>query len=266
MEEQPIDDLFRRKLYDAEIAPDHATWATLQGRQSDKRILSLWPYVAAAVVLILIGSFSWWALEPQINVANQVIATKTIAPTVASLTPRKQQEPAKADEIQKSQQLQPVGKISVHQAETETSGYRTSSVRIVAYKDQLPLAQQTNPAPNEVQISQPATKQEVSEGLLATATIKEVNAQVTLMAERTLVVSIAQPLPIVSQLIESEIRSVADSGNHRSGFGMLLRKAKKLKNGEIFALSNARTGRTNHRGIGKVFEEVKESIKNNSAD
>lgn len=266
MEKQPIDDLFRRKLHDTEIAPSNTAWATLQSRQGKLRTIPLWTYMAVAASLVLIGSFSWFALLPQDEVESRTLAAKSVKPLQELVAPRREEKLA-VNNTQDAQRSRLEQEMPVRQAKKEVVSRKDNISGTVISENQATVAQQPTLRTDKID----EDKSGPGEKLVERASVKSVvtdihNETVLASTERTLVVSIAQPTQSVSRPITSEIGTIADSASGKTVFGNLLRKVKKLKDGEVFALSTDGSGKTPRRGLGKVYEEVKESIKNNSID
>ena len=91
MEEQPIDKLFKRKLYESEIVPGNKTWSALQAKRGQKRTIPIWSYGAVAASLLIIGLFSWWTLQTT-DKSNAIVATTKSLKSRTDLSVPKKEE------------------------------------------------------------------------------------------------------------------------------------------------------------------------------
>jgi hypothetical protein len=100
MKKHPVDDLFSRKLRDAEITPREEAYQKLQERmQSKKRRLGWWqqgPWLAAAgVSLLLIAGWLVWT-----NTNSEDTLTAQAKPTIESIAKQKSAQLAKSNAVE----------------------------------------------------------------------------------------------------------------------------------------------------------------------
>lgn len=91
MKKNPIDDLFSRKLREAELTPRAEAWEKLQMRQQTKQRRAVWiqwgPWLAAAgVSLLLIAGWLSWKDEAVSPTNTQMAQNTTKNPSVNSLS------------------------------------------------------------------------------------------------------------------------------------------------------------------------------------
>lgn len=89
MKKHPVDELFSRKLRDAEITPRDEAFQKFQQRlQTKERRIGWWqqgPWLAAAgVSLLLMAGGGWWLMSQQPSESNTVALSKTPSPKIVA--------------------------------------------------------------------------------------------------------------------------------------------------------------------------------------
>ncbi|MBB3841278.1 hypothetical protein FHS57_005300 [Runella defluvii] len=92
MKKHPVDELFSRKLRDAEITPRDEAFQKFQQRlQTKERRIGWWqqgPWLAAAgVSLLLMAGGGWWLMSQQPSESDTVALSKTPSPKIVAPNP-----------------------------------------------------------------------------------------------------------------------------------------------------------------------------------
>ncbi|MEI7587297.1 hypothetical protein [Runella sp.] len=159
MKKHPVDDLFSRKLRDAEITPREEAYQKLQERmQSKKRRLGWWqqgPWLAAAgVSLLLIAGWLVWT-----NTNSEDTLTAQAKPTIESIAKQKSAQLAKSNAVEEkstdrkeivNQQISPEKQIAANESVTtvQKSSKIESSLPVLKSEEKQ-VAQVTEPTKND---------------------------------------------------------------------------------------------------------------------
>jgi hypothetical protein len=159
MKKHPVDDLFSRKLRDAEITPREEAYQKLQERmQSKKRRLGWWqqgPWLAAAgVSLLLIEGWLVWT-----NTNSEDTLTAQAKPTIESIAKQKSAQLAKSNAVEEkstdrkeivNQQISPEKQIAANESVTtvQKSSKIESSLPVLKSEEKQ-VAQVTEPTKND---------------------------------------------------------------------------------------------------------------------
>lgn len=259
MEKQPVDELFARILGDMEIQPSDAAFTLLKARQKEKHLLVNWGYWAAAACLILIGSFMWWALGATVSTTSKRLAVAKVEPVKG---PSRKVGEVLAYRAQS--QLSSAGNISTNKPkESKTAVSNWNPILKAQYQKvnrQLMADVQQKELHAQITKESELTAPTSNTGLTLSA-VKEVPRESLLpSSERTLIVTIEASVT-ADQPALAEVAPKEEATDHKGGLSILLQKVKKIKKGENLALD---MDKTQHHGLSKLYDEVKESIKNNS--
>ena len=280
MEKQPIDDLFARKLCEAELPPSPNVFNRLQSRMAStqlpttKRRAVIWWYGAAAASLLLIALFYFRSSSDEKQTAPDQIARQAKATNPVSPMPKPQptQLVAKAGEerthrtvavsaVQKGpdnhqqKMMAAVTKLVVGMKEaTSTATMGKQPVQQAAV--QLPeITAVTAKNESMVGIAPPVLAQIAQPKLPVTSNSSD--------QQRVVVMTITEPkadLPMMAlQPTKAEPASQAQLGS----LAGLFAKVKQLKNGDALARATPLKRPADSRSrLGRVFDGMKESLKN----
>ena len=269
MEKQPIDDLFSRKLQHAEVKPGGDAWARVQTRKSVTQATPLWRYAAvAASLLVVISLFGWWVMQTRVNAVSTVAATKRIALSPSEKIARIERATVKPKQLNRNALQQSTQ--DVIQTRSELVAVMAEKNRSVKQEIAKDVVLQTSATPEPFVAKIPSAQDKADnlakDVMPAVLVAKDTTPKMLpSVAERTLVVSIAAEN---FALQTNSTESVQASGRQstKGGLGGFLRKVKRLKDGDAFALGNETTTKTDRHGFTKVLDEVKESISNNTTE
>lgn len=253
-EHQPLDDFFQRRLNEASVAPGTDVWNRLQSRMASKNSVEIqptrwqigwvWYGASAAVAACLLAIFFWKTqTEPSEEVGkrpplaatspktspNQVTVESTVQPT-------EQNRSARTQSVIKSENLKPVlGPESVAESLSRTSlpqEANTKSEQPTESPVQLAQAPVTPSATETVSAPTPALNASVP------ASPIEATPKFTPKAERTLVVSVDEPMPTQATTTREGTEAEMADGIKRVQNGRLSRlfkQIKRLKGEEVYA-------------------------------
>lgn len=269
MERQPIDDLFSRKLQNAEVRPGGDAWARLQAKQGVSRATPLWRYMAVAASLLSVSLFGWWAIPARYPKEATIVSTdKRNVPTHSEQIAKVEPTGVKQTQVNENGISHLVGNIA---------SKRVERVAFAASKDGSTKQEMRNVVIEPMTtIQEPIVAADIAKQDKSSDSVEDNNPSIALaketapeihspVAERILVVSIAaNPVVQVGGVVEAPV--VSKQNNKGGGLGGFLRKVKRLKEGEALALNTEATNKTDHHGLTKVLDEVKESIRNNATE
>lgn len=276
MEKQPIDDLFARKLREAELPPSAEAFNRLQSGMAstqlpvNRRRVALWWYGAAAASLLLIALFFYRNSGSTTNGATDYMARekrvkKTSAPRPMAKIPIMAQKGDK-----RMPDVPVISEKKVAQTPPQTTLAATSAKRPNHYKGAEIIAVVDRPA---LQSGAPTTQMSESGLPKSQAVAVETPVDVALPKtfattavpnqQRVVVMTIELPkvnAPVIAlQPAKVESTPQAQSGS----LAGLFAKVKQLKNGDVLARTTP-TKRPNEprSRIGRMFEGMKESLRN----
>lgn len=281
MEKQPIDELFRQQLYDAEIKPKIAIWETIYHRLDNRRVVPLWAYATVAASLLLIGSYTWLMMSN-----DNLDQVETIAGGVKLPAEVKLPVTDRLLNRDKTELISPETSANYQSVEVQYRSVKGQELIMRNIKSEKNYGQ-VKPNKDELQLinhqydeGKIADKQEVIKpdelNKLTLKTIKveaEVNVELSKgvprykipsSTERTLIVSIDMPTEM--QPKTTELLDKVENTTLKYSFGSLVSRVKRLKEGDIMASSTPKVAKPGHRGFSKLYETVKESIQNNAID
>ncbi|WP_375444154.1 hypothetical protein [uncultured Fibrella sp.] len=282
MEKQPVDDLFARKLREAEAPVGPDVFNQLQKRMGGqptpiRRPVVAWWHVASAACLLVALWFLYVInkVEPETSIPiavrqafqklqsngddDKAIADATAKPELD----QKRQHDFAVDEANKQQEEESIAQATYlaqrksqtklfnkPEAPTQTPVRPVETERIVATPEQLvqpivePSVVPINPVPVE--------------------RIARVNNAQKQATERTILLTIEEPqLTNSLTAAKSDITTLEVQQPHQNGLSSLFGKLKQLKNGEVLAKAVPVSNQNNQKNrLGRVFSEVKESLKN----
>lgn len=282
MEKQPVDDLFARKLREAEAPVGPDVFSQLQKRMGGqpefpvRRPVVAWWHVASAACLLI----ALWFLYVTNKTENHI--SVPIA--------RKQDQP----KIQNDSTDNEAIAATTLKSASEHRGREVTSGSVAEPKQNNVTAQVTYPTRRNVYANLPdepksdertpvrASETEriaamprqigspVTEQITATTTptpverIAQVSNTQKRATERTVLLTIEEPQPASSlATVESQITALDAQQPHQHGLSGLFGKLKQLKNGEVMAKAAPVNSENNQKNrLGRVFSEVKESLKN----
>ncbi|XWW43923.1 hypothetical protein JYG30_14110 [Fibrella sp. USSR17] len=270
MEKQPVDDLFARKLREAEAPVSPDVYNQLQHRLGAKplpvrrRPVGMWWYVgcAASVVTVIWFLIATEKSEEQISESltkkqlpaktelNAKVETKPTARTVTSL-------PHTNGGVTDSKVSRVAATYPDYEEDKQVNKRRAvEDAPIMARKS---TEQATGIKPLEIQ--QPTDKPVLAAAPTAAISVDQISTRKKAV-ERTIVLTIAEP-QVERTLALTREETTADPKAHANGLTGLFGKLKQLKNGEVMANASSATDQPSQKTrFGRVFNEVKESLKN----
>jgi hypothetical protein len=281
MGKQPIDDLFARKLREAELSPSPDAFTRLQGRMAStelpitKRRVAVWWYGAAAAGLLLITLF-YFRSSSDVNQATLDQVTKqTKVKTSVSLIPKQQliHLAAKAGEERTHRT------VSVSAAQNDPDNRQKKMIATVmnpiqGAEEAKSTATNGKETVQKVVIpSQETTVSNAKKELVAVIINPPVPVQIVQPKpylicnpadqQRVVVMTITEPVADspVEALQPTKVEStLQDQPGSLAG---LFAKVKQLKNGDLLARTTpAKRPADSRSRLGRVFEGMKESLKN----
>ncbi len=269
MERQPIDDLFARRLHNAEVQPDNTTWAILQNRHGIEQARPLWRYAAVAASLLLVGTFSWWISQNRETGYKKVAATQQKLPAKTSVSSDVEQLILTEHEPSEVASTKPVNREKTEEVNRNRMVFQTqkfAASKINSKRTEIAL-QTVKETYRPILGSEEKQFIQTQESGQPIATTINEPMQVTPLpvAERTLIVSIFAEAPAFqSDVAEPVVISVKQNSKGRlNGF---LKKVKRLKEGKTVAINTDHISKTECHGLTKLLDEVRESISNNTID
>ena len=276
MEKQPIDDLFARKLREAEQAPSPATFSRLQSRMistglpATKRRALGWWYGVAAATLLLMTLFYFRSVPHLKRQAPDQMAKqqKVMDPDSVSSERRFSQQVAKKrDGVQ-------VTMSSVKQTDDAQHSKRTpvtvakqitkkAESTVVAVVEKAPVRQTERqwPEPTPAKGGEASTAeaypplpvQAVQSNMATIASLTDHQRVVVMTIGETRPTETATLLPLTKAAAVAQTQPVSLAG--------LFAKMKQLKNGDVMARAVPQPNYSRSR-LGRVFYGMKESLKN----
>lgn len=281
MEKQPIDDLFHRKLHDAEVTPGADAFARLQSRidttplsvERPRRRFAGWWYGATAACLLLTLAWSYQDRDVHNDVPEQ--SADKVARQGASkprLTEPTSQPAVGLPDQRIASALpapQPAERTQLVRAEEKgVSTGPTSSIDQRAQpgwrRDQV-LAVDTQPSEATAQPQRLSERTTTPDGTSTNSVAAgPSSADRPPTAERVVVLLIDVPEQTSTVSTEAVARAaVQPATTTQPGWSQLVAKVKQLKNGELLARAAPSKPATEPRaGISRLFSNVKESLRN----
>ena len=280
MEKQPIDDLFHRKLRDAEVMPGADVFGRLQSRlnttplpvEVPKRRLAGWWYGAAAACLLLTlaWAYSWRNVFNNAPGRNADKLTQRVTPIPKAKEPGgqpvigvKKANPtpaAVASEQPARTQL----------ASTETGGFTSEPMGETDQRaQQMHLRQQAQPIKDQLKAVSEAVVHQGPEERLAMPRTTDTNPVAPAPGRQPTperVVMMTIDLSDKTDAVVTEAVAKAPTqpiATPQPSLSQLVAKVKQLKNGELLARATSpRPAAEPRTGLGRLFSGVKESLRN----
>ncbi len=274
MEKQPIDDLFARKLRDAEAPVGPDIFDQLQKRMSTKplptrRLVVAWWHVVSAACVLVAFWFMYITNSTPVKVNAPVAYKELLSKT------------AKPEAVQREVAVAPALKLQKQlNANTDKVSKNVKLLTKATYPARKPVAPARQSIANESTPMrlQPQPIEQItgvrSAAVQQTPEIQPVAMNSTLPVERianspkqqvgrTVVLTIDEA-QLATTPTTTQSDSPAPQQQHQNGLSGLLGKLKQLKNGEVLAKAAPTAGTQNSpkNRLGRVFFEVKESLKN----
>lgn len=272
MEKQPVDDLFARKLRDADVAPGADVFGRLQSRMNStplpvaqpKRRLAGWWYGAAASLLLGILWLSW----PRNSGTDKPTLTGHDVAQQSAVTPSRPS--ARKNELPrpKAQSALPADKASPEVTRlAERKSRRVKADEYVATKEATD---------HESITAEPATGQAktpdnvpaiVAVDAPVIAKVEKSSSTTTEQKKspmgRTVVLTIAEPAPAKLAVLEPTKPDAAPNAPNLTQF---FDKVKQIKSGEVFARATpTRQTAEPKTGLGRLMNGVRESLRNENS-
>lgn len=290
MEKQPIDDLFHRKLHDAEVTPGADAFARLQSRlttpplpaqQPQRRFVGWWYGAAAACMVVALGWAYLWlsaGTSPSVNPPTRVAQVKP--PVTQPITTDKVVEPRKGH----ARPMAESGRPFVAPPRTQLAARQPGSVLPRTQLTASPAIQQTVQA--NVQAGQPITAAQQTPQSIAQRSPTNVPAEASVKqpesqsspgampvvvkqtetrhsAERVVVLSFDEPLVGATIASKPAVIEAVATQQPSPSLSQLVAKVKQLKNGELLASATpAKPAAEPRTGLGRLFNGVKETLRN----
>lgn len=203
MKKHPVDELFSRKLRDAEITPRDEAFQKFQQRlQTKERRIGWWqqgPWLAAAgVSLLLMAGGGWWLMSQQPSESDTVALSKTPSPKIVAPNSSQHSESKviivpPTDELASLEKKVKAGSRSESQVSTFSSAtIPTTPKRDMKAKEVVqPLVQETQVAQvvETTPASEPVKQMKVEE---PTKTVALANAVTAKPTEKTVVLQLPE--------------------------------------------------------------------------
>jgi len=270
MEKQPVDDLFARKLREAEVPVGPDVFNQLQHRLGAKplpvrrRSVGMWWYgaCAASVVVAIWFLFAPGKAEEQISESltkkQSITKTETNAKaeqesTVRTVNPLPRDKGSVTNDN--------IGRVVVTYPEYKDS--KVVNKRVTAEDAPMMARKSTEQVTGSkpLEIQQPADRQVLAAAPTSAMSIDQISTRKKAV-ERTIVLTIDEPQAERTLALTRE-EATADPKIHANGLTGLFGKLKQLKNGEVMANASSATDQPSQKTrFGRVFNEVKESLKN----
>lgn len=253
MKKHPVDDLFSRKLRDAEITPREEAYQKLQQRmQSKQRRLGWWqqgPWLAAAgVSLLLVAGWVVWR-----NTNSETALTAQVTSKIESIAKQKSAQLAKSNAVDENltdkkeilnQQISPEKQVAAAPAKGIQKSSKLESSLPVLKSEVKQVAQVIQPTKNdktqEIIIAQESPK------VIAQTTITNAESKPT---EKTVVLQLPdlqQSLVATNEKVpvEKEISNVSvESTNPKFDENILNQSRKSTRMAKVWKqLKNAKNG------------------------
>jgi hypothetical protein len=268
MEKQPIDDLFARKLRDADIVPGADVFGRLQSRlnatqlaaePTKRRVAGWWYSVAAASAIALLSWLFWPTVTKQTPVGEGQLA-KQEANTDTPSAQSNEKEPV----VARSEEAPETGNVTGRRPVGSASARRTNEDGQSAQQAQLAA---TSNVPAQFEQAPSPTIPQPEEVIIAYANVpvstKQPTLQPTASAERTVVMVI--DVPDEKPMVALQPTIAPQTAAAQPNLSQLFTKVKQLKSGDVLARATPSRATPEPRsGIGKLFNGVKESLRNDN--
>ncbi|MBO0930750.1 hypothetical protein [Fibrella aquatilis] len=293
MEKQPIDDLFARKLREAELPPSPDALSRLQSRlnsvplPTQRRRVAVWWYGVAAASLILVALFSYQnnrsiksAESTSLTAQTKKLTaapnhTEVPVPLIAKVGEgakpgRKQQilEEERGTVVITNKQRVPMPEVA-EKAVIAKNATQSATPRTATRVDEQVAISSITPEPTAIKVEALAT---VATSKLAHP-VQEVPQTVSVSThladqQRVVVLTIDEPESAESAPDMQPTKVASMSPAQTGSLAGLFAKVKQLKNGDALARATPVKRHSDARSrFGRVFEGMKESLKNdNTAD
>lgn len=254
MKKHPVDDLFSRKLRDAEITPREEAYQKLQQRmQSKQRRLGWWqqgPWLAAAgVSLLLVAGWVVWS-----NYNSEDTLTAQVTPKTESITKQKPAQLAKSNAVEEkstdkkeiiNQQISPEKQVAANESVKAVQKSSELEPSLPVLKSEVKqLAQVTEPIKND-KVREVITFHESSK-VIAQATVTNTESK---PVEKTVVLQLPelqQSLVAANEkgLVEKETSTAStESTNPKFEENILNQPRKSTRMAKVWKqLKNAKNG------------------------
>lgn len=264
MEKQPVDDLFARKLRDADLTPGADVFGRLQSRLNatplpvaePKRRLAGWWYGVAASALLGVVWLSWSPERDASRPAGHRVA-QSDALSTRSTSPESG-----------SNRTEPQATVATADASPATSRTAEPQMRQTRADDYVAKVTETKPELVEktslsATLSGNVPDKSDLEAPLATTIEKSPPAVADaskIPTGRTVILTIAEPEPANVAALQPVRTDAANSTPNLSHF---FDKVKQIKSGEVFARATpARPAAEPKTGLGRLVNGVRESLRN----
>ncbi|MEZ0609524.1 hypothetical protein ACAW74_13460 [Fibrella sp. WM1] len=273
MEKQPVDDLFARKLRDAEVAPGADVFGRLQTRMNatplpvaaPKRRLAGWWYGVAASVLLSIAWLSWSRVGDTVKpMGHQVARAGNSAVQPTARNSESQPTGAQTDALTTGADASP--------ETTQATERTTRPAKTAEY-----VAQANTSRENSKPTEQPTPKAPVTDNVPETVSVTPVEAPIVAKTEkiqptvevekvptgRTVVLTIADPEPVKLATVQP---TKTDAVQNTPNLSQFFDKVKQIKSGEVFARATpTRPAAEPRTGLGRLVNGVRESLRNENS-
>ena len=295
-EKQPIDDLFARKLGNMSLPPSADGFGRLQARITQNRPearVVFWRnpvvqrYMTAAACLLLVCLFGWryWPSATKTTTETPRIATKPTSPTgpqhpdqQPNLTANRPTPDAMPTVASTSNQKPENIRLAHGEKQSKNTGSNRSGSQPVGLKKAVsqpeapirsePVLAQTKPAEHKAN-SEVKTAEDLTSAHQSTPELvadHKIAAKSTPIAERVLVVTIAEPASLVAArqaaqaaAEEKPILATTDKSGKEAKAGSLWQQVKRLKQGELFAHRD-NAGNDDRGLLGRAYSGLKHSF------
>ncbi|MEZ0540827.1 hypothetical protein [Fibrella arboris] len=281
MEKQPVDDLFARKLRDAETKVSADVFNQLEQRMGvkplpvHKKVVGWWQIAAAACLILAIGLvYNLNKADVQLSQSHTIVQTssdKTARSSTSKLAKSQQQQIKKQNESARpTTNAEKATYLALQSGMLHKKDRSQVTVALESEKSMLrnKLAERQQERATEVTatVDQEDRRTPTPQLALASTTIDKVDRismKPNQAVERTIILTIEDNQTAVHVAAHDDASKMNRQGNQK-GLSGLFGKLKQLKNGEVLAKATlTEDSQVNHKNrFGRVFNEVKESLKN----
>lgn len=272
MEKQPVDDLFARKLREADVSVGPDVFIRLQNRMGTpsvpipaRRSKAIWWYAAACVVVAM--AFVYLANRP-VRPTGETMTVKPIRAGSQRRLLNQLTDTAIAKGITRSvKQNKPTAKLiqPISRAESQVSKATTPKLEVdEPTQEKRTVIQSGEPSTelavgNQPKVEQPDPVKMVAPALVTQLAVDPATTPKT-PVERTIVMVIEDPQPKTELATVTYATESQPKVNSLSG---LFGKLRQLKNGDVFAKATIVAPRNEQRSrFSRALNGVKESLKN----
>lgn len=275
MEKQPIDDLFARKLRDAEVPVGSDGFSQLQMRMKPKthlvrRSATIWWQLASAACLVVAFGLLYRASKTEPVISQPVAITKKgpakELPLNLELTNPLTNVPERG--LQRGRLIDSRAAQDEQTAQVVTYPVQKRAT-LINQPPAKPLTQAIEPAEQVARAKPHKEIQQLPNTPTITSTIAPIIrvAQSTerpkQLSERTVILTIEESETADTQIASVNTSPTPDPQLHQNSLSGLFGKIKQLKNGEVLAKAAPTANQNVPRNrFGRIFTEVKESLKN----